>query len=122
MEPLLECRSGGTPGREPLAGDGGGRQHPGHPPPAAVFAAQAGEGEGVGLDAVAGAAEQHAVGDVVEAAVGAGGVVVQLQVQGVVKAAVAAAADGAVLFHQDGKHLVAGEFGAGGFGETETGL
>ena len=45
---------------------------------------------------------------------------VQLQVQGVVKAAVAAAADGAVLLHQDGKHLVAGEFGAGGFGEADT--
>ena len=47
---------------------------------------------------------------------------VQLQVQGVVKAAVAASADGAVLLHQDGKHLVAGEFGAGRFGETEFGL
>ena len=45
-----------------------------------VFAAEAGEGEGVGFDAVAGAAEQGSVVQVVAAAVGAGADVVQLQV------------------------------------------
>ena len=43
-----------------------------------VFAAEAGECEGVGFDAVAGAAEEGAVVEGVAAAVGAGADVVQL--------------------------------------------